>query len=75
MDMTAVEYGNTVAIVLDRSLADQLDITPGTQLNGSTDGQALIITPVPDEERQARFRAALDRVNTRYAHALKRLAE
>jgi hypothetical protein len=38
-------------------------------------GQALVLTPVKDANRQTAFKAALDKVNQKYAKALKKLAE
>ena len=63
------------ALVLDQSVLDQLEIDPETPLELTTDGQTLIVTPVKDPARKARFEAALEETNRRYGGALKRLAE
>jgi antitoxin MazE len=68
-------HGNSMALILDRSILDLLKIAPDTPLDVSTDGEKLIVSPVRDEKRVAQFREALDHVNTRYGRALKRLAE
>jgi len=68
-------HGNSMALVIDRSIMDLLRIDDDTPLEISTDGDALIVAPVRDEERATRFREALEKVNRKYGRALKRLAE
>lgn len=69
------KHGNSMALVIDRSVLDLLNISDDTPLEVSTDGNVLIVAPVRDEERAARFREALDKTNRKYGRALKRLAE
>jgi antitoxin component of MazEF toxin-antitoxin module len=69
------KHGNSLALVIDRSVLDLLDIDADTPLSLTTDGKCLIVTPVRDPARQTRFRKALVEANRRYGRALKRLAE
>lgn len=69
------KHGNSMALVIDRSVMDLLNIADDTPLEISTDGSNLIIAPVREEDRIARFRDALDKTNRRYGQALKKLAE
>ena len=69
------KHGNSMALVIDRSVLDLLNIDDETPLEISTDGSVLVISPVRDEARVARFREALEKVNRRYGRTLKRLAE
>lgn len=69
------KHGNSMALIIDRSVLDLLKIDNDTPLEVTTDGKALIVTPVKDKERAARFREALESTNRRYGRALKRLAE
>jgi antitoxin component of MazEF toxin-antitoxin module len=69
------KHGNSLALVIDRSILDLLKIDENTPLEMSTDGQALIVAPVHDEEHRKRFEAALRSTNERYGDVLKRLAE
>lgn len=69
------KHGNSMALVIDRSVMDLLNIADDTPLEISTDGSKLIIAPVREEDRIARFRDALDKTNRRYGQALKKLAE
>jgi antitoxin component of MazEF toxin-antitoxin module len=68
------KHGNSLALVIDRGVLDLLDIDADTPLNIRTDGKCLIVTPVQDEARQKKFRAALGEGNRRYGKMLKRLA-
>lgn len=68
------KHGNSLALVIDRSVLDLLEIDTASPLSMTTDGRSLIITPIRDPERQRRFRAALKEGNRRYGRMLKRLA-
>ena len=57
------------------SILDQIGADADTRFEITTDGKALILTPVKDTGRGKFFKTALDDVNTRYPKALKRLAE
>ncbi|MEO7402772.1 MAG: hypothetical protein ABIU95_03790 [Burkholderiales bacterium] len=69
------KHGNSLALVIDRSILDLLDIDEKTSLDISTDGEALVIAPVRDAKRRKRFEEALASTNERFGKALKRLAE
>lgn len=69
------KHGNSMALVIDRSVLDLLKINNDTPLEVTTDGNILVITPVRDEARNAKFKEALEKTNRRYGRALKKLAE
>jgi len=54
---------------------DLLGASPDTTFEVTTDGQALVLTPVKDKKSRDAFKAALDKVNRKYPKALKKLAE
>ena len=68
------EHGNSLALVIDRSILDLLAIDDQTPLEISTDGRALVIAPVHGKRRHGRFEESLAACNRRYGKALKRLA-
>ncbi|MBI4277606.1 MAG: AbrB/MazE/SpoVT family DNA-binding domain-containing protein [Armatimonadetes bacterium] len=68
------KHGNSLALVIDRSILELLNIKPDTPLSLTTDGKCLIVSPVTDRQREKRFRAALEEGNRRYGKMLKRLA-
>jgi antitoxin MazE len=69
------KHGNSLALVIDRSILDLLGIDERTSLEMSTDGAALIVAPVRDRKRRKKFEQALASTNERYGKALRRLAE
>ncbi len=68
-------HGNSLALVIDKGVLELLNIDDQTPLEISTDGTLLLISPVRDEKRKLQFQEALEKVNTKYGRALKRLAD
>ncbi|MDY7000664.1 MAG: AbrB/MazE/SpoVT family DNA-binding domain-containing protein [Thermodesulfobacteriota bacterium] len=75
MIKSLTKHGNSWALVIDRPILELLNIDVETPLDITTDGQALIISPVRDEERRKKFQNALNSVNRKYRRTLKRLAK
>jgi antitoxin component of MazEF toxin-antitoxin module len=69
------KHGNSWALVIDKPVLELLNIQPDTPLEIRTDGQTLLVSPSRDVKRTAKFKAAMEKTNRRYAKALKRLAE
>jgi antitoxin MazE len=67
--------GNSVALVLDRGLLERVHLEAGAEVEVSTNGDAIIITPVRKKKDQAKFKAAVEKIDSLYAGAFKRLAE
>lgn len=72
---TLIKHGNSLALVIDKPILEMLGIGAETPLQISTDGDALMISPVRDKARQAEVRATLKKINTRFGDDLRRLAE
>lgn len=75
MTKTLTKHGNSYALVIDRAIMELLKITPETELEISTDGTVLTISPAAASPRRGKVKAALDRVNARHSKALRRLAQ
>ena len=70
------QHGDSLVLVLDRTILDLVKIDADTPLEISTDdGRRLIISPVRDSQREKKLREALAHVNRKHGKALKRLAE
>ena len=67
--------GNSLAIVLDKPLLEQLGIDENTDLELSTNGDVLVVTPVRDRKRERKFRKAVEKINRKYAGLFRRLSE
>ncbi len=69
------KHGNSLALVIDRSVLELLNIQADTPLSLTTDGRSLVLTPARGTKRRESFRTAVETVNKRYRRALKRLAD
>jgi len=67
--------GNSLALVIDKPLLETLGIDENTELEISTNGDLLVVTPVRDRAREKKFRKAVEKVNRRYAGLFRKLAE
>lgn len=75
MIKTLVKHGNSYALVIDRAILELLRIEPKTPLDISTDGRLLVVAPVQEAAKRAKFDRALKKVNKKFGPLLKRLAE
>ncbi len=69
------KHGNSLALVIDRSILELLGIDEKTSLELSTDGESLVVAPLRDKKRKKKFDNALAASNERFGKALRRLAE
>jgi antitoxin component of MazEF toxin-antitoxin module len=67
--------GNSLALVLDKPLLDQVGIDADTPLEVSTDGRVIVISPVPARRRTAKLKAIVTEAHARYGGVFRRLAE
>lgn len=76
MTKTLVKHGNSYALIIDRPIMDLLKIDEKTQLEITTDGTRLTISPKgAGNEKREKIKKALKRTNDRFGEALKKLAE
>ena len=67
--------GNSLALVLDPPLLDQMGIDADTPLEVSSDGQVIVISKVRDRKREALVKEISEEMFTRYAGVFRKLAE
>lgn len=67
--------GNSIALVLDKPLLEELGLDENAEVEVSTNGQVIVITPKRSSARDQRFRKAVGKVNSKYAGLFKRLSE
>jgi antitoxin component of MazEF toxin-antitoxin module len=67
--------GNSIALVLDKPLLEELGLDESSEVEVSTNGQVIVITPKRDSARDRKFRKAVDKINGKYAGLFKRLSE
>ena len=75
MRKTLTKTGNSLALVLDKPLLEQMGIDAATELEVSASGDVLIITPVRPRARDAKLKRAMEAIDARYAGVFKKLAE
>ena len=67
--------GDSLVLVIDPPLLDQMRIDADTPLDVTTDGETLVVSPVRDEARRREFDRIVKEMNERYAKTFRRLAE
>jgi antitoxin MazE len=67
--------GNSLALVLDKPLLETLGIDENTELEISTNGDVIVVTPTRDKARERKFRKAVQKINRKYAGLFRKLAK
>jgi len=67
--------GNSLALVIDRPLLEALGIDADTELELSTDGDVLVVTPLRDPKRRRRVAELVAEAHEHYGGVFRRLAE
>jgi antitoxin component of MazEF toxin-antitoxin module len=67
--------GNSLALVLNKPLLEQLGIDEETPLELSTNGDVLVVTPVRNRAHQRKLKKALEEMDRDYEGVFRRLAE
>jgi antitoxin MazE len=67
--------GNSLGLIIDRPLLELLHIDKDTPLELQTDGEALIIRPVRQEERRASLRKAAEKMMDAHDETFQKLAK
>jgi antitoxin component of MazEF toxin-antitoxin module len=66
--------GNSLALILDKPLLEALQIDADTELELSTDGDVLVVTPVRDRRRTRRVQDLVAEAHEQYGGVFRRLA-
>jgi antitoxin component of MazEF toxin-antitoxin module len=75
MSKTLTRTGNSLALVLERPILEATGIDADTELEVSTDGDVIIISPVRSKRRTAKLKKVLEKLHSKHAGAFRRLAE
>jgi antitoxin MazE len=67
--------GNSVALVLDKPLLEQMGIDENSEVEVSTNGDVVVITPVREKSRRRKLAKILDAMDEQYGGVFRRLAE
>ena len=66
--------GNSLALVLDKRLLEHVGVDADTQLDVSTNGQVIIVSPVRDRRRTTKLKRIVAEAHSRYGGVFRRLA-
>jgi antitoxin component of MazEF toxin-antitoxin module len=75
MSKRLTRSGNSLALVIDKPLLEALDIDAETELELSTDGDVLVVSPVRERKRRAKVKEFVAEAHEQYGGVFKRLAE
>ena len=68
--------GNSSGIIIDKPILELLRITPDTELDISTDGERLIVTPIrSDSTRKQKLARAQERALKNHERTFRKLAK
>jgi len=75
MIKTLIKHGNSYAVIIDKPIMELLQIKPDTDLDITTNGDRLIISPIREEDTQASLNKIISEVNKALEPALKKLTK
>lgn len=75
MVKSLTRHGNSLALLIEKPILELLGVDADVPFDVTTDGQALVLTPIKDPKRRGRFASALKKANAHYAGTLRKLAE
>ncbi len=70
-----VKHGNSSALIIDKPIIEMLHIDDNTNLELSTDGVNIIISPVSGINRTNLLKNSLQKINEKHSSTLKKLAK
>lgn len=75
MIKTLTTHGNSAALVIDKAILELLGISMSTPLKITTDGKSLIVSPLPNDKREKKFKTALGKVNALHGDTFRKLSK
>jgi len=70
-----IQHGNSSALIIDKPILELLNIDVDSNLELSTDGSSLIISPVKNKNRLNRLSKSLENINKKHNTTLRKLAK
>jgi antitoxin MazE len=75
MNKTLTRHGNSLALVIDKPILEQMGIDETTPLTLAFNGRCLIVTRAASTARRNKVRSAIDKIHHEFGNAMKRLAK
>jgi antitoxin component of MazEF toxin-antitoxin module len=70
---TLTKHGNSLALVIDKPILEQMGVAETSPLTLAFDGRCLIVTRVSSTARHKRVRSAIDELHHEFGYPMKRL--
>jgi len=67
--------GNSVALVLEKPLLEQLGLDEDSEVELSSNGDVLVVTPIRTRARQRKLHRIMEELDEKYGGVFRRLAE
>ena len=75
MTKTLTRHGNSLALVIDKPILEQMGVDETTPLTLAFDGRCVIIARASNSTRRKMVRSTIDEIHREFGHAMKKLAE
>jgi antitoxin MazE len=75
MTKTLTRHGNSLALVIDKPILEQMGVDETTPLTLAFDGRCLVIAPASGNTRRKAVCSAIDEIHREFGNAMKKLAE
>jgi len=75
MTKTLTRHGNSLALIIDKPILEQMGVGETTPLTLAFDGRCLIVAPASTTARRRMVRSAIDEIHHEFGNAMKKLAE
>jgi antitoxin MazE len=75
MTKTLTRHGNSLALVIDKPILDQMGVDETTPLTLAFDGRCLIVARASIAARRKMVRSAIDEIHHEFGNAMKKLSE
>jgi antitoxin MazE len=75
MRKSLTRTGNSVAIVLDKQLLEAANLDPNDEVEVSTNGRVIVISPVRSKRETEKFEQGQALMHQKFAGAFRRLAK
>jgi antitoxin component of MazEF toxin-antitoxin module len=72
---TLTRHGNSLALVIDKPILEQMGVDENTPLTLAFDGRCVIVTRAPSSALRKMVRSTIDEIRHEFGNALKKLAE
>lgn len=75
MTKTLTRHGNSLALVIDKPILEQMGVDETTPLTLAFDGRCMIVARASSRTRRKMVRSAIDEIHREFGNVMRKLAE